>query len=446
MNDLTFLLLSPLVAAVGVSLVRRWPVVSGLLGGGLVLFLRGRLANMGLETLAVFEQSFTLTPEVRSLLLFVFAGVAVLFVLSAVWEQGVDFVPAGLASLSPLSLALMADTFALGLLALVMGVALLAAVLQSGRGGSTLASLRYLAITILAIPFFLLASWMLETQQLALLSTAWRLVLLGLVILLGGFPFHIWVRPILSESPPLAGAFVLGLGQLVIVSFSARLLLANGAVWQDTSLLETLRLSGLVVIIVAAVLLFHVQEWGKLLGYVVLADMGAVLLAMSVTPAGFALLTTLLIARFASLLLAGMGLSLLRTHAPMDTFESGLGLARRAPIGLLLLVVGVLSLVGFPLTSGFAGRVALLSLVAPLSPLASSVLVLASASGVVGLLRGVMAMSRPGQSGTEADGGWQKWLPGRVTSVIGLVFGLSLAIYPQPLLDLAAQLTQLFNS
>src|SRR5690606_30711191 len=130
--------------------------------------------------------------------------------------QGPDFAPAGLALLSPLAIALMWRPFVFGVAVLLVIAALAAVLAQSGRIGNTRAALRYLLMTVLAVPLFLLAGWMLESQGGALLSTIWRLLLVGFLILLASFPFHIWVRPLISEAAPLAAAYLFGPVQLAV--------------------------------------------------------------------------------------------------------------------------------------------------------------------------------------------------------------------------------------
>lgn len=459
------LLAGPLLPALVLLFLRRWPVVSGVVGGLVALGLRlwvaalpvtaaaGDAALFGGPVLTILGRSLVLTPVVQQLMLQIYVAAALLFFLSALWPQGADFVPAGLGLLASLAAALMFRPVIFGLLFWLLAAIFGAVLIQSGRVGSTRAALRYLLLTTVAVAILLLAAWMLGSQPEVFVSAIWRLLLLGLLILLAGFPFHIWVRPAVAEAAPLAAAFVFGLGQLVLVMLAFELLLAvplgqQTLVFQETQFLPLLRLFGALTLAVGGLLALTAQAWSGLLGYALLADMGAVILALSFGVSGLPVALALLWARFVALTLAGLGVTVLRGQAgdAADDFASGRGLAWRLPLAVALFGLGLLTLAGLPLTPGFPGRWLVLTLVATDSAWYAALVALAAAGVVVGGLRClVVFLSRPGAAeaaGVIPAGGW----PSRLRQWVlagALAAGLLLVLFPQALLGLAYRLAAL---
>ena len=171
------LVFGPLVPAFFIFAgLRRWPRAAAVCGFLSALLLRFLIAAIDMQTVAAdapsqgisllsgdelifFGRSLLLTEGLRQLLLTVYSASAILFLLSGAWPQGPDFVPAGLASLSPLAFVLMVNPLSFGALGLLLAAALLAALVQGQRPGSTLASLRYLLLAALSVPVFLVAGW-----------------------------------------------------------------------------------------------------------------------------------------------------------------------------------------------------------------------------------------------------------------------------------------------
>ena len=108
-----FLLLGPSIAALVVFVLRRWSVVASLVGVFAILIMGVTAAGVDLQTTnlagrgliigdswIVLGRSLTLTEQVRTTLLIIYAGTAFLFLLSWPLPQGTMFVPINLILLS----------------------------------------------------------------------------------------------------------------------------------------------------------------------------------------------------------------------------------------------------------------------------------------------------------------------------------------------------------
>jgi len=168
-------------------------------------------------------------------------------------------------------------------------------------------------------------------------------------------------------------------------------LLSDSAVVYDV-----LRLVGLITALVGGALAFAQRDFGRIMGYAVLADVGVALVAFGThTTAGLSAALFVVILRTFGLGLMSMGLALARTEAPNDTFVSLTSLAWRRPWAAVGLIVGAFSLAGVPPLAGFAGRWGALQQAAGSDLGASLALVLSSIGVVAGTLRGLQYLLRP---------------------------------------------------
>ena len=385
--------IGPLLAGALLLLLRRWPAAS--VGGGLLtlLWLRsglqaiaaGESSRFAGATWTVLGRDLILSDGARAVLLLLYGGLALLFLLSLLAPQGRLFVAGGVALLSPLAAALLVTPFTYGAVALVFAGGFLAVLIQT-QAGSTQGALRLLLMFSLAVPLLLILGWMMENDQGAFATTTGRLLLLALIILLAGFPFHLWVGPILREAPSLVPGLIFGLVQLLVLLFIVQRIDALPPTVARAEFTTVLRWSGGATLALGALLALQAARPQRLLAILLLIDGGLLLLGLSLITAGdgpgLDLLLALLLQRFAALTLAGFGLSLV--SAPSAAPETD-GATRR--LSLVLFSYGALSLVGLPLTPGFSSHGPLLLLLAAASPALGTVAVLAAAAGTLAVIR-----------------------------------------------------------
>ncbi|HRQ37769.1 MAG TPA: proton-conducting transporter membrane subunit [Chloroflexota bacterium] len=395
---MTLFLIGPFIGAVVTALFGRWRRVAALCGllTAVILWLLLRLEPAARQSGTLFGSVLVFTPEIRTLFLFLYAGLAVLFALALVSPQGVPqggkLVPASLAAFGFLALALLARPFLIGAFFLAMGLALLTVAIQDDRAGSVQGGLRYLVVTVFALPFLLGAAWLADTQTAAAGESIGRVALWGGLILLAAFPFHVWATTIVREASPLAWLLVFGLAQLVVTLFVFSLM-GGGVNGEMARLVE---FTAVLTLLVALLLLLTAVTLRRLVGGLLLADMAGVALLLVANPAlRGETAVTIHMARFFSLVFIAVALQMwqpfggaLTAAGETDDQRRSQGMARRAPLTTLVLLVGCLSLAGLPLTLGFGGRWLVINLLLASDSTILALLLLATmGAGVLALLR-----------------------------------------------------------
>jgi formate hydrogenlyase subunit 3/multisubunit Na+/H+ antiporter MnhD subunit len=405
----------PLLAAVLTILLRRFSTLSALLAV-LLPALAALLAIVDpLENpLPLLGRGLYLTTPDRYALIFLFVCAAATFL--GVWRTTIrwTYYPVALAALACVAAALGArpvvieviggrpfDPFNYAVLFFTVGALLTIFPLQGGQPGVTIGTLRYLTFIVFAVPIFLAAAWILDQYSQSpdavnLAQTATALLLFGLTLWLAVLPFHSWLPGVSSEAPPLSSAFVLGI--INVAAFFLMLDIVSGIrlLHENPLVFDLLRLLGLTTALVGGTLAFAQRDFGRIMGYAVMADIGVALVAFSTdTSAGLSAALFVVFLRTFGLGLMSMGLALARTEAPDDTFVSLTSLAWRRPWAAIGLIVGAFSLAGVPPLAGFAGRWGALQQAAGTDLGASLALVLSSIGVVAGMLRGLQYVLRP---------------------------------------------------
>ncbi len=457
MNELASLITLPFLAALIVGLLNRWPKVAAGLGTlaafgfWLTLKMLALPAATGQQTADFLGQTVLLNEGIRGILLFIYAGLVILFLLAVLFPQGRKFVPGSLAVLGLLAAALMLRPFTYGVISLWLALALVTIIIQEEQAGQTRAALTYLLLMSVAMPLLLLAVWLVETQPTTLVTPITRLALMGFVILLAGFPFYIWVTAVIQRAPPLAAVFVLGLVQLVSVVFALSFLQAAPWLPRDPQFGQMVRLSGTAVLLVAGLMAVTAVQWPRFLGSLVLLNMGLILLTLPGGPA-WETAVSLQLAQFAGLLLTAVGSLLLRRqNAAADIRPAGVpdgaavtnrGLARRAPLSLALYLSGALALLGLPLTLGFGPHwLALRALAGGTAVWLPALALFATGLGAFALFRAVLYWLEP--AGETAVSPEPRWLQAVLTFLLLIILWFSL--HPTPLLTYSSRLAALLS-
>ena len=443
MTSLQTLLFTPLIAALVARLLARQPrlmAAAGALTSG-VLWLWLRTVELAETAVPFWGQPLLLTAENQQLLLVLLAGLFILFVLAAFFAAGDWFVAGGLVGFSLLAGSVLVRPFAVAVALLLLAAGVFSFAIQSGQAGSVRGSFRYLLATVLAAPLLLIVNWQLETQSAGFLLPASQFAALAALLLLAGFPFHIWLQGVVNESAPLSLVLTVGLVPIVPLTLLFQLLAVHPNLL-DAAFLQLIWLSGSLTLLVAGVLALTAVHLKRAIANVLLLDMALTVLCLTLPEQlGWETAVMLQFGRFGSLLLLAGGWGLLKRHRaewPLNGFPVGLG--RRSPMSLALFALGLFSLLGLPFTLGFAGHWRLLTAVGQLSSAGApwwlaAVALLSLGLGAAGALRVVALLLQAGDDVGETAVSDPLWL--KISVSLVLLIAIWLAIFPQQLARLA---------
>jgi formate hydrogenlyase subunit 3/multisubunit Na+/H+ antiporter MnhD subunit len=415
------LIILPLAMAPIVYFLRRWPTAASLSASGTALVMAGLCLRLPLDDpVYVLGRELALDHARRMVFVFILVTAAILFLCT--WftsqspslpfdrvyaEQGrraqdTAFIPFGLAILGLLSGAATMRLFLFAALLLEIAAIVAVFAIQGDQQGSTRAGLRYLVMTALALPCFLGAAWLFELHarnphNIALAEPAVTLLALGFAILLGVVPFHAWLPAVAVEAPPTVTAFLIGTVNPVLLLLLTSVFQRHPWLIADNQAFQLLTVGGLLTALVGGLLALSQQDFGRLLAYTTLSDLGCLLLGLGTASIEGLTATALqLVNRSLALVLASVGLAALRRYASSDAFADLGNVARRMPLVSAGFLAGLLSLAGFPLTGGFASRWPIYRLVYQENHLYAIALILSGGAAALGCWRGLLALLGPG--------------------------------------------------
>lgn len=381
---------------------------------------------------------------------------AILYGLAAMWFFGAEslglarrLIPIGMAILSLLVAAIAVRPFLFAAVFIEIAVLLAVPMLlppsqRPGRG-----ILRYLIFQTLAVPFILLAGWLLtglETSPgdvtLTLQSTA--MLALGFAFLLAVFPFYTWIPMLMEEAPPYLVGFLLWLLPQTTALFAMGFLDRYPFLRLSTELMDALRGAGLLMIVSAGVWAAFQRHLGRLMGYAAVAETGFLLIALSLgTAEGIQLVFLQIIPRGLGLAVWALSLSTIQSHTDTPRFSNVQGMARILPVASAGVVFANLSVAGFPLLAGFPVRMSLLESLAT----QSLGLALWLALGLLGLTVGAVRTLAV-TTLSEAEAGWssRETRTQLVLIALGVLALIVLGFFPQASQFLLKNLPALFEN
>ncbi len=388
-------------------LFHRWRWISGTIvaAGCLWLgWLGARLLSqeplLWGERVLLLNRSFNLLGRTWSLdapntaaltLMFILTGL--IFILALPADQGSFFYPFGMAVLGLLCLSLTAQQNIYRLLFLWMAANLSVLVLAGGRPGMAIGGLRILVFTALAmIPLLILPYYLDQDASEVTLAISF-LSMIGLGILMMGPPFHSQLVTVAAAAAPMALPWLLTACSPVSLLILFHLIEAYPVLLENTLMFDLLRWMGLLAAVIGGSAAIGQRRWGDLMGYAALADWGAGLVALGQgTAQGANWAAHMLLWRSFSMLLVGASLTVVfQETQKQDEPDRCRGLFYRRPLHITLLMLGLLSLAGFPLLPGAAGRWPLIGELLQTDPTSAWVLILSGIGVSLGALIGLAA-------------------------------------------------------
>jgi NADH-quinone oxidoreductase subunit N len=461
MNAPTIWILLPF--AIGVLLLFVYnPRVLSVLGGtlALVLALLAQFAPIEIAiTIASFsfriESSLTvlgrvlvIQPSEGSLLAVIYAAAALWFFGAEASTRATRMVPLGFMIIALMVASIAVEPFLYAALFIEMAILLAIPMLTSiyhppGRG-----IVRFLIYQTLAMPFILLAGWLLvgveaSPGDLALAAQSAAMLGMGFAFLLAVFPLYNWIPLLLEESPPYSVGFLLWIVPTMTIIFGAGFLDRYSWLRSSPQLLLALRYVGLLMVVTGGAFAAFQRHLGRIMAYGSVAETGFALLALSLdSRLGIPILFLLIPARALGLAVWALSLSIIKHHVENMRFGGTQGIARVLPMAGAGMIVASLSTGAFPLLAGFPARLALWEGLAHVSLSAA----LWMGIGIIGLListfRSLAVISMAEEYTT--------WQP-RETPTQMLMLGLGmiglfiLGLFPQTLQFFLADLPLMFE-
>jgi formate hydrogenlyase subunit 3/multisubunit Na+/H+ antiporter MnhD subunit len=454
---------TPLVAALVFLLIVRSERGAALGGGTLALVLCLLAAILPVDTaisllgisfrvdsaMQVLGRRFVLLPSDRLLLVLIYGLLALWFYASIASGIAQRVVALGFAITGLLAASLAVEPFLYG--AVLIELAVLAAVpllsppdRPAGRG-----VLRFVIFQTLAMPFILLAGFLLSGVEaspgdLQLVLHASALLALGFAFLLAMFPFYAWIPQLCEEAHPFAVGFVLLLFPTVGMLFGLGFLDHYSFLRESPALGQALALAGLALVVTAGVWAAFERHIARLMGYALIVETGMSLIAISlpVQSNGLAIFFLMIIPRAVALLVWSLSLTGMQTTAASLRFADLQGVVRRLPVSSLGVAAASLALAGAVLLASFPSRLALLEQEAAVSPVTASWMLLGMTGLFVGAIRtlAVFVMAPQGSPREALESGRQRLAIGAGVAVLFI-----LGIFPQWAVPLLSQLPLTFE-
>jgi formate hydrogenlyase subunit 3/multisubunit Na+/H+ antiporter MnhD subunit len=230
------------------------------------------------------------------------------------------------------------------------------------------------------------------------------------------------------KASPTITAFLIGTVHPILFLLLTSLFQRHPWLIADNQVFQLLTVGGLLTALVGGVLALGQQDFGRLLAYTALSDLGCLLLGLGTgSMEGLTATALQLVNRSLALVLASVGLATLRRYASSDAFADLGNVARRMPLVSAGLLAGLLSLAGFPLTGGFAGRWPIYRLVYQKNHLYAIALFLSGGAAALGCWRGLLALLGP-DAHLELE---REPLPTAAVMLILTLLCLALGLFPQ---------------
>ncbi len=360
-----------LAVAIAVSLLSRFPLTAALLSTITLLITAVHLATAGeVPELLLMGRRLTFSPEAR-------LGSAFCFVLLAFVLAHTYRVPQGefsyaltlsAAGLFAASLIIHNDT--LKILTLEMGTIMALALFPIRERQDAVLGARALVLIALAGMLLLVGAWTMETygpemERMTMLQLSTAVTMMGFVLLLGVGPFGLWLTPLFRRGAYLAGIL------LQITLGGALLFFLSGVFREETyagaqELIHILLLAGGIgTCLLGGVAAMAQRAVSGALSYAALADLGVILVALGLgAPEGATIGILHFMYHAVGVVVVAMVAGFLRYHFGGDDHEHLAGIWQRAPLLVIALTIGGLSLAGLPPMAGFGTRLSLYRMLA----------------------------------------------------------------------------------
>lgn len=400
------------------------------------------------SSISVLGRVLLISPAEGSLLALIYAGSSLWFFGSLAAERSARVAPVGLMITALMVAALAVQPFLYAALFIEMAVLLSIPMLSSIYAAPGRGIARFLIYQTLAMPFILLAGWLLAGVEaspgdLALAAQSASALGLGFAFLLAIFPLYNWIPMLMEDSPPFAVGFLLWILPTVTIIFGAGFLDRYSWIRSSPQLISALQFAGLLMVTTGGLWAAFQRHLGRVMAYGTVAEIGFSILALSVDPRlGIPILFLLIPARALTLALWSLALTIIKENAESLRFSSARGILRSAPFAATGLVLATLSTGAFPLLASFPPRLALWENVSRASPTSA----IWMGIGIAGLLvSAVRSLAVAAMADEYASWKPRENLPQMIMLGLGVIGLFILGLFPQTAQIFLAKLPLMFE-
>lgn len=422
--------------ALAVSLASIFSLALSLLAAWIPIGEAVRIGAISLQinpVLNVLGRQFILGNGDRTFLTLIYGLGAVWFLVGGVTVGQSLFSPIGLAMIATLVGAFAVEPFFYAALLVEIAVLLSVPILSPPGTGTRTGVQRYLIFQTLAMPFILLAGWILGVGEAnpadpMFQTRAATLLGLGFAFWLAVFPFHSWMPLLAQQTHPIPAGFIFSLLPTSVLLLALDFL--NGFGWLRSSpqLYEVLLNVGVLMVVVGGLFAAVQQDLSRILGYAVIFQTGYALIAIGLNSLpGLMSFAGALLPGLLGIMVFVIALSALASHQVGFTYPEIRGLFRRYPFAAIGLLAAYASIGGLPLLASFPVRQETLELLADQSFLLSAWASAGSLAFLVGGGRVLAEMVMSAQSGWEIH---ETWLQ-RILLLTGTLFLVLFGLFPR---------------
>ena len=378
MNAPTIWIIAPAVLAILLLFIPNQRVLS-ILGGTMAVALALIAQFVPIET-AMQVGSFSLKIDStlsilgRALIILPNEGplLALIYGAASLWLFGAEasntaprIVPLGLMIIALMVASIAVQPFLFAALFIEMAILLSIPLVTSINSPPGRGVMRFLIYQTLAMPFILLAGWLLvgvETSpgDLALAAQSATMLGLGFAFLLAIFPLYNWVPMLVEETSPFIAGFLFWLLPTITIIFGAGFLDRYSWLRSSPELIIALRFTGLLMIVTGGLFAAFQRNLGRIMAYGSIAETGFSILALSLdSRLGIPILFLLIPARALGTAVWSLSLTVIKEHSETMRFGTSRGILRITPFAGTGIILATLSTGAFPLLAGFPARLAL---------------------------------------------------------------------------------------
>jgi NADH-quinone oxidoreductase subunit N len=400
------------------------------------------------SSLVVLGRVLIIQPAEGSFLALIYGAAALWFFGAEASKTASRIVPLGFMIIALMVASIAVQPFLYAALFIEMAILIAIPMLTTIHAPPGRGVVRFLIYQTLAMPFILLAGWLLAGVEaspgdLALTAQSAAMLGMGFAFLLAIFPLYSWIPLLIEENSPYVVGFLLWILPTITIIFGAGFLDRYSWLRSSSQLILALRYLGLLMVVTGGAFAAFQRHLGRIMAYGSIAETGFSILALSLDlKLGIPILFLLIPARALGLAVWSLSLTVIKENVETMRFGAARGLLRITPLAGAGIIIATLSTGAFPLLAGFPARLALwesLSRVSLSSALWMSI-------GIIGLLTSAFRSLAVISMADE----YTTWKPRENTAQmimlgLGMIGLFILGLFPQTIQFFLADLPLMFE-